>query len=75
MTTQQSNTGLFDSLGILDMGLINPIIHSPITKIFKNASNNTTSLHDTVNKHNSNSSSSINSNNDMVNYYRLSKFN
>ena len=81
MTTQQSNTGLFDSLGILDMGLINPIIHSPITKIFKNASNNTTSLHDTVNKHNSNSSinssSSINNNNnnDMVNYYRLSKFN
>ena len=69
MTTQQSNTVLFDSLCILDMGLINPIIHSPITNIFKNTLHNTTSLpHITDNKRN-------NSNNDMVNYYRLSKFN
>ena len=35
MTTSRNNE-LFDSLGIIDIGLINPIIHSPITNIFKN---------------------------------------
>ena len=72
MTTQQSITGLFDSLGIIDIGLINPIIHSPITNIFKNKN----TQHDTsLNNITDNKRSVLNNrNNDMINYYRLSKF-
>ena len=66
MTSHKSITGLFDSLGSIDIGLIHPIIHSPITDIFKNNPHDTTSLHHS--KYNKR-------NNDMVNYYRLSKFN
>ena len=72
MTTQQSINELFDSLGVLELGLINPIIHSPITNILTNPLHYTTSLYNTS----CNNSSFINSGkNDLINYYRLSKIN
>ena len=60
--TPQSVNELFDSLCNIDIGLIHPVIHSPITTIFNNSQNDT-KLNHIGDKHN-----------DINNYYRLCKF-
>ena len=68
MTTSKTNE-LFDSLGVLDIGLINPIIHSPIMNMFKTPHKNTD------NKNNKNKNNKNNKDKDNINnYYRLGKF-